>query len=446
MVSCKLVLEGDEMRTSKGNQMHTAVDGSCLAGNALGRVTPSKEAAFTAARGEGPWIWSTDGRRFVDYLLGSGPMVLGHAHPRIVSAVAAQARIGTHFGLVNEPAQELAARICQLVPCAESVRFCSDGSEAVFYALRLARAFTGRTKILKFDGAYHGQSDYTLQYPRANAGANEPPVVPESAGIPLEISDTVVIAPFNDLERTAEIIEPVADEIAAILVEPVQREFMPAAGFLESLRALADRIGALLIFDEVVTGFRLALGGAQEYFAVTPDLCALGKILGGGLPLAAVAGRREVLELVVVGRPNDGRSAFMSGTLNGNPLSCAAGLATLAVLEEVRAPAKFEEKGQALAAGLREIANRLSVPFQTIGPGMVQRLVFAGDSLDTPVALAAARPRAIERFGIEMIRRGVLTTPSRVYMSIMHTDETHGLFFEKAEEAMRVVRDQGLLG
>ena len=435
------------MNAPKRHQIHRPVNGSYLVGNALSRfsVLPA-EVAFTVARGDGPWIWTTSGQRLADYMLGSGPMVLGHAHPRVVSAIAAQSAKGTQFAVVNECAQELAARICQLVPCAELVRFCSDGSMADFYALRLARAFTGRTKIVKFDGSYHGVTDYALQSLRADPAGDTQPVAADSAGIPREISDMVVIAPFNNLERTCEIVEPVAQEIAAILVEPVQREFMPVPGFLEGLRALADRIGALLVFDEVVTGFRLALGGAQEYYNVVPDLCALGKILGGGLPLAAVAGRREIMELLLIERPDDGRSAFWAGTLNGNPLSCAAGLATLEVLEELQAPAVLKQKGEALAAGLREIARRLSVPFQTIGPGMVQRLVFAENPIGNPAAFATGRPHAVQRFGIEMIRRGVLASPNRLYMSVMHSDETHGLYLEKAEEAMLAVRDRGLVG
>jgi glutamate-1-semialdehyde 2,1-aminomutase len=312
--------------------------------------------------------------------------------------------------------------------------------------MRLARAFTRRNKILKFDGAFHGHSDYARQALGTEAGRNDLHSIADSAGIPKEISETVIIAPYNDLERTRQIAEPVAHEIAAILVEPVQRSFMPAPGFLEGLRALADKIGAVLVFDEVVTGFRLSLGGAQELFGVTPDLCALGKIVGGGLPLAAVAGRADILELTIPGRPKDGRSVFMSGTLNGNPLACAAGLATLAVLEEVSAPAVLREKGEALAAGLAEIANRLSIPFLTIGAPAFQQPVFGNGPFDNAEALALSRLDAAYQFGLEMVRGGVLFSPgSKLYMSVVHTDETQALLLEAAERAMRAVRDQGLL-
>ncbi|UVO35762.1 aminotransferase class III-fold pyridoxal phosphate-dependent enzyme [Bradyrhizobium arachidis] len=417
-----------------------------LAGNCLGIFKLPDEVAFIVARGQGPWVWSSDGRRFADYLMGSGPMVLGHAHPRVVSAIAEQAALGTHFYQVSIRAYELAARVCQSVPCAESVKFCSDGSEANFYALRLARAFTRRTKILKFEGAFHGHSDYAQQSLRTETNRNDQRAMPQSAGIPTEISDTVVIAPFNDIEWTTQIVGAIGHEIAAILVEPVQRALMPAPGFLEGLRVLADSIGALLVFDEVVTGFRLALGGAQEHFRVKPDLCALGKILGGGLPLAAVAGRGDVLELSIPGRPQDGRSVFVSGTLNGNPLGCAAGLATLEVVEELQAPAKLKEKGEALAAGLEEIANRLSVPFQMIGAPCFPQPAFGVGLAGAAQSSAASRAHATLRFGVEMIRRGVLLAPGgKLYMSVSHTDETHGFFLERAEGAIRAVRDQGLL-
>ncbi|QOZ23900.1 aspartate aminotransferase family protein [Bradyrhizobium sp. CCBAU 51753] len=425
--------------------MHTAAPRSSLAGNSLGAFKLPDEVAFTVARGNGPWLWSSDGRRYVDYVMGGGPMVLGHAHPKVVSAITEQAAMGTHYYLMNERAQELAAKICQLVPCAQSVRFCSDGSEANFFALRVARAFTRRTKVLKFDGGFHGHSDYAQQKARAELGHNDQRPIAESAGIPPEISETVVIAPYNDIEHTRQIVEPIAREIAAIIVEPVQRAFLPAPGFLEGLRTLADSIGALLVFDEVVTGFRLALGGAEEYFGVAPDLCALGKILGGGTPLAAVAGRADVLDVLVTGRADDGRSALMSGTLNGNPLCCAAGLATLAVIEELNAPVILKHKGEALATGLREIANRLSVPIQVIGPPAVQQVVFGSGRMDTVQAVAASRQDAARRWGFEMIRRGIFCGPTKVYVSVAHTEETHGLYLHMADEALRSVRDQGLL-
>ncbi len=417
-----------------------------LAGNCLGMFKLPEEVAFTIARGAGARIWDTEGREFYDYVMGSGPMALGHAHPRVVAAICEQAARGTHYYHVNERAQQLAERVCRLVPCAESVKFCSDGSEATFYALRLARAFTRRSKIVKFNGAYHGHHDYAKQVLKTGHGVNDHQSIPESAGIPPEISATVVIAPYNDIEGTRRLLAPIATEIAAIIVEPVQRGFMPAPGFLDGLRVLADGIGALLVFDEVVTGFRLALGGGQEMFGVTPDLCALGKILGGGLALAAVAGRRDVLELTIPGRPDDGRSVSMTGTLNGNPLGCAAGLATLDVIEEEGVPAILRDKGLKLGAGLADAANKLSIPFLTIGAPAFQQVVFGEGPVDNAEAHSRTNLTAARRFGIELVRRGVLVVPgSKLYMSIAHDDSTHGAFLDAATNAMRAIRDQGLL-
>ncbi|QOZ23839.1 aminotransferase class III-fold pyridoxal phosphate-dependent enzyme [Bradyrhizobium sp. CCBAU 51753] len=253
-------------------------------------------------RGNGAWLWSTDGRRYADCVVGPGPMVLGHAHSGGVLAITEQAAMRTHHYLMYQRAQG------QLGPYADSVRFCTDGSEANLLALRLARALTRRTNILKIDGDFHVQLQ---QNHRAEPGHNGQRPVAESAGIPPEITETIVIAPYNDIERTPQIVEPAGDEVAAIVVESMQLTFMPLPGLLQDLRALSDSIGALLVFDGVVTGFRLELEGAQD-FGVILDLCALGKILGGGSPLVAVAEQTDVLKLTTSGRPGDGRSAPIS--------------------------------------------------------------------------------------------------------------------------------------
>jgi glutamate-1-semialdehyde 2,1-aminomutase len=425
--------------------MTTSTTGA-LAGNCLGLFKLPDDVAFTISHGLGAKVWSTTGQTYFDYVMGSGPMVLGHAHPRVVAAIAEQAGRGTQFYQVNEKAHELAERICRLVPCAQSVRFCSDGSEATFYALRLARAFTCRSKVLKFDGSYHGHHDYAKQVLHVGHGVNEARSTPDSAGIPEEISKSVIIAPYNDIQRARELLEPISSDVAAIIVEPVQRGFMPAPGFLEGLRELADSSGALLIFDEVVTGFRLAIGGAQELFGVTPDLCALGKILGGGLPVGAVAGRADVLELTVPSRPNDGRSVFMSGTLNGNPLGCAAGLATLDVIEEEQVPAKLHQNGLALREGLISIAQKLSIPFSVIGAPAFQQAVFGEVLVENAADHAKSKLSAARQFGVELVRNGVLVVPgSKFYISLAHEQIIQEAFLEAAYKSMLTVRDHGLL-
>ncbi len=419
---------------------------SVIPGNSLGMLKLPDDLAFVVARGQGTTLWTTDGRQLIDFVLGSGPMMIGHAHPRVVAAVQEQVARGTTFYTMNEMALRLAARIVELVPCAEAVKFASDGAEATFYTLRLARAFTGRPLVVKFDGGYHGHHDYALQQANPAREAKRGAAMANSAGIPIELSETVLVAPFNDLVATTQLVEPIADRIAAIIVEPVQRALLPKPGFLEGLRALCDRIGAILVFDEVVTGFRVALGGAQELFNVTPDLCSLGKLVGGGLPLSAVAGRGDILELTVPDRKADGRSVYFNGTLNGNALAAAAGLATLDVIQEENAPAKLVEIGTALANRFRDSARKLSVPLQMIGPPAFSEPLFGeGDVYDYATYNATNRVAA-RRFGIELVRRDVFVHPaSKMYTSIAHSEAQIETVGKAAFEAMRVVRDAGLV-
>jgi glutamate-1-semialdehyde 2,1-aminomutase len=418
-----------------------------IPGNCFGTFKLPDEVFFVTERAVGSNLWTTDGRKLIDFVLGSGPMMIGHAHPRVVAAIQEQATRGTTYYAMNDVALRLAARITELVPCAEAVKFVSDGAEATFYSLRLARAFTARDLVLKFEGGYHGHHDYALHGFNPPRGVNYPAARPDSAGIPAAVSSTMLIAPYNDLDATTQLAESVADRLAAIIVEPIQRSMLPRAGFLSGLRDLCNRIGALLVFDEVVTGFRIALGGAQEAFAVEPDLCALGKVIGGGLPLAAVAGRRDVLELTIPGRANDGRSVFLSGTLNGNPLAAAAGLATLDIIVEEDAPARLNEIGTALTNGFSECARKLSVPLQMIGPPAFPDPVFGQGEIHDFRSYMASNRQAAKQFGIELLKHDMFVHPaSKLYVSTVHTDEQIELACEAAYNAMRTVRDNGLLG
>ena len=279
------------------------------------------------------------------------------------------------------------------------------------------RAFTGRDLILKFEGAYHGHHDYSLHGLKPAGGVNYPVAHPDSAGIPQAVSETILIAPYNDIEATRQLVASVGDRLAAIIVEPVQRSLMPRDGFLAGLRELCDQTDALLVFDEVVTGFRIALGGAQEAFGVAPDLCALGKVIGGGLPLAAVAGRRDILELTIPDRPIDGRSVYVSGTLNGNPLAAAAGLATLDVIVAENTPAKLAEIGGKLAEGFVDAAQKLSVPLQMIGPPAFADPIFGEGQIDDYRSYAATNRQAAKEFGIELLS-GIFsfTPPASLYV------------------------------
>jgi glutamate-1-semialdehyde 2,1-aminomutase len=372
-------------------------------------------------------------------------MVLGHCHPKVIGAVQAQLERGTQFFIINDQAIRLADRIAEFVPCAEAVKFVCDGSEATFYCMRLARAFTERSLVMKFEGGFHGYQDYGLHSVTPKQRGNYPRALPDSAGIPEGVSNSVLVAPYNDLAAVTEIALSHADSIAAIIVEPVQRSLLPAPGFLEGLRSLCDRIGALLIFDEIVTGFRLALGGAQQKFGVIPDLCALGKIIGGGLPLAAIVGRRDIIELSVPQRAEDGRSIYLGGTLNGNPLGAAAGLATIEVLVEEDGPATLEAKGNRFREALLEAAQRLSIPFQMIGPSSFAEPIFGTAPVTDYASHEATNRKAARQFAIEMIKRGLFVRPGKFYISLAHSDALLDGAAAKAAEAMKMVRDAGLL-
>ncbi len=425
--------------------MRNAID-DIIPGKILGSHSYPDGLNFVADRGEGARIFATDGREFTDYVLGSGPMIVGHAHPAVVEAIRVQAGRGTHLYAMNEQALALAERIAAHVPCAKALKFVGDGAEATFYALRVARAFTGRTKILKFEGGYHGHHDYGQFGLTPVQGPNDGRRSADSAGIPAAIADTVIVAPFNDLEATTSLVLEHAEDLAAIIVEPVQRSVLPTPEFLPGLRKLCSQVGALLIFDELVTGFRLAFGGAQEMYGVVPDLCALGKVIGGGLPLAAIAGRRDLIDLTVPDRAPDGRSVFLSGTLNGNSLCCAAGLATLKVLEEENGPAKLAETGRLLAAGFHDAAVRLSIPFQMIGPPAFAEPIFGEDEVRDFASHSATNQQASRQFGIEMTKRGnhVLFV-AKYYLSTAHSADQIAATCEAAYDAMRAVRDGGYL-
>lgn len=396
---------------------------SVMPGGVLGTFAMPEEDAFVVVTGAGARICTDDGREYLDYVLGSGPMILGHAHPAVVQAIQDQAAAGTQFYANNSPAIELAERIVEAVPCAELVKFTSTGAEATFQALRLARAFTGREKILRFAGAYHGHHDYGM------LGA--------SAGIPSVLKHVVLTARFNDIESVAEAFDTAGHDLAAVIVEPIQRIIPPRPGFLEFLRQKSIGVGALLIFDEVVTGFRISRGGAQAAYGVTPDLATFGKIIGGGLPLAAVAGRADVMALANP-RTQGQNYVYFSGTLNGNPLSAAAGLATLDVLDSPGTYAALNETGRRLRESLSEIGASSPEPVQVIGDGPLGGIVFAdGDPLD-PETLVGADKQALKRLDRELLRRGVFTNlASKLYVSVAHTPEDVDRTAEAFEDALK---------
>ena len=359
------------------------------------------------ARGAGAWIEDVDGRAYVDLVQSWGALLFGHARPEVVAAAAQAATRGTTFGAPTEGEVELAERVRTMVPSVEMLRLVSSGTEAAMSAVRLARGFTGRPAVLKFDGCYHGHSDALL----ASAGSGVATLaLPGSAGVTEgAVADTIVV-PYNDVERFGLALDAVGDRLACVIVEPVAANIgvvPPEPGFLEALRDGCDRAGALLIFDEVITGFRLAAGGAQERFDVMPDLTVLGKILGGGLPLAAFGGRADVMEgLAPVG------PVYQAGTLSGNPVAVAAGLATLDLIERERPYDALEATARALAVGVAEALTEAGVPNRVNRVGPLLSVFFVGEPVRDHASASAADHARYGRFFHGMLERGVYLPPS----------------------------------
>ena len=408
-----------------------------LPGGGFGNI----EGETVIREGRGGRVWDVDGREYVDFLLGSGPMLVGHAHPEVTEAAQAQVARGTTFFASNEPGILLAEEIVSAVPCAEQVRFTSTGTEADLYAMRIARAFRGRDKILKFEGGYHGMSDYGLMSLWPSRPGNFPQAAPDSAGIPAQIGDSMLVCPFNDLAAAQALISAHHDELGGVIVEPMQRLVPPASGFLEGLRAATSAFGIPLIFDEVVTGFRLAYGGAQTYYRVTPDLCTLGKVIGGGFPLAAIAGRAEMMahfDRAIVG---EARFTPQIGTLSGNPVAAAAGLATLRVLQRPGAYQRLFAMGQALRHGLQRSLQEAGFAVQVPGePPMFDAIFTASPVTDYRSAMAGDGGLSV-RFNALLRERGVFKSANKLYVSLAHDEADVAHALAAFADAARRLRD-----
>ena len=399
-------------------------------------------AEIIVREGRGGRVWDESGNEYIDYLIGSGPMLAGHAHPKVNAAVRKQVELGSTFFANNRYAIELAEAIAEAVPCAEQVRFVSSGTEADAYAMRLARGYRGRDKILKFEGGYHGMSDWGLMSLAPKRPGNFPRPVPDSAGIPDTLGDEVLVAPYNNLDAVASLIGEHGDEIAGVIVEPVQRIIPPAKGFLEGLRELTDKHGIVLIFDEVVTGFRMAYGGAQEYYGITPDLCTLGKACGGGYPLAAVAGREEIMAHFDAGRVGEERFLFQVGTLSGNPIAAVAGLATLEVLREPGTYERLHATGRRLMEGLQERLDGHGFEAEVIGVPSCFEAVFARGPITDYRGTLRGDAKLGKRLNALLLERGILKGDSKYYLSIAHTDEDVRQTFDAWSDALAVLASE----
>ncbi len=386
-------------------------------------------------RASGSKIYDVDGNEYIDYVGSWGPMIVGHCHPRVNEALKKVIEKGTSFGAPTELEIELARMVVDAVPSIEMVRMVNSGTEATMSAIRLARGYTGRDKIIKFEGGYHGHADGLLV--KAGSGAATLGV-PDSPGVPADYAKNTITVPFNDIEKVREVTDREGEEIACIIVEPLPGNMgvvPPKEGFLEGLRSICDEKGMVLIFDEVMSGFRVAYGGAQELFGVTPDLTCLGKVIGGGLPVGAYGGKREIMDMVAPAGP-----VYQAGTLSGNPLAMTAGIETLKILSEPGTYDLLEERSSMLAEGIREISNRTSVPtFSTRVGSMFCTYFTDGEVTD----YASAKRSNTERFGkffLAMLNEGVNLAPSQFeagFVSLAHSSEDIEKTLSAAEKAFR---------
>ncbi len=382
----------------------------------------SAERPMVIREGRGSRIIDTEGKEYIDYLLGSGPLFTGHAHPVVVEAVGRQLEKGSSYLLTSEPAVRLAERLTEAVPAAERVSFANTGSEAVLYALRLARAYRGRDRVLRFEGAYHGQSDVMLMSNQWTA-ASATTAVPNSLGIPAAVSEEVVVASFNDIDGTTALIEAHADKLGAVIVEPMQRTIPPRPGFLESLRQATSAAGIPLVFDETVTGFRLAWGGAQERYGVVPDLCVLGKSISAGHPLGVICGRADIMSLAEAGRQGSGGYVSITGTYSGNPVSAVAALAVLEILSEPGVYEDLERRGRRLMAGLEASLVDAGIAVTVSGePVAFQPWFMDGEARDHASLLGADMELA-GRFTSLLLNEGVMKAHEKFFLSVVHSDE-----------------------
>ena len=392
-------------------------------------------------RGEGWRIWDTDGREFIDMTMAWGAALVGHAHPKVLEAATRQAAFGSNFAAVNSRAVELAERIAAISPCVERIRFVASGTEATMLCLRVAHAATGRPKVLKFEGAYHGQHPIGVTSMIDGRPSALPASDPSGAGASWVERD-VLVAPYNDLDTTQRILSEHAQELSAVIVEPLHRCIAPKPGFLQGLRALTTRLGVVLVFDEVVTGFRLALGGAQEFYGVSPDLVAYGKALGGGFPLGAYGGRSDLMDVVSEHRLPGPRYAWSASTAGGNPVSCAAALATLDLLSEPGTHDRLHGAGRLLRERLGEALAAAGEVGQVLGDGPLAQVAFSAHPVTDQrswLASDRARGRAVM---LELLRRGVFLNPmgTKLYLSLAHTEPAIEEFASRFSAALEATR------
>jgi glutamate-1-semialdehyde 2,1-aminomutase len=423
------------MDTSRSHDLFTRAQ-ALLPGGVNSPVRAFKSVGgepFFAQRAEGAYLFDVDGNRYIDYVGSWGPMIVGHNHPKVLEAVIAAARDGLSFGVPNPLEVTMAEAITRVAPSCEMVRMVNSGTEATLSAIRLARGATGRARIVKFEGCYHGHGDSFLV--KAGSGALTFGV-PTSPGVPKALADLTLTLPYNDFDAATALFDECGGDIAGLIIEPVVGNancLPPREGYLQHLRELCTRHGALLIFDEVMTGFRVALGGAQERYGVTPDLSTFGKVIGGGMPVGAYGGRRELMQQIAPSGP-----IYQAGTLSGNPVAMAAGLAMLELIQAPGFYADLERQTNTLCDGLERAARDAGVPFTTNRVGGMFGLFFSATPVDTYAQAVACDTAAFNRFFHAMLERGVYLAPSAFeagFVSSAHDDAVIAATIDAARAA-----------
>lgn len=386
-------------------------------------------------KGKGSRIWDVDGNEYIDYVLSWGPLILGHAHDQVINAIKQISNYGTSFGAPTYLEVEMAKAVVDAVKSVEMVRFVNSGTEATMSAIRLARGYTKRKKIVKFDGCYHGHGDSLL----VSAGSGVATLgIPGTPGIPEELANLTIVLPYNDIEAVEEAFKKYGEDIACVIVEPVAGNMgvvAPSREYHQKLREITQKYGSLLIFDEVMTGFRLSYGGAQELYDIQPDLTTFGKVIGGGLPVGAYGGKREIMEYVAPVGP-----VYQAGTLSGNPLAMAAGLRQLQLLKELNPYRELDEKGKIIEEGFREISKETSVPIQINRVGSMITVFFTQTPVKDFTTAKTSDTQKFAKFFRCMLEKGVYLPASQFeafFLSTAHSKEDLYLTLEKARECFK---------
>ena len=397
---------------------------NALPGAGLGSYALADDIRLIFAHGKGSRIWDVDGDEYIDYVGGAGALILGHSHPSVIEAATAQMLRGAHmFGSLNDVAVQLADRLVRDIPCAEKIAYATTGSEATAYAMRLARAFTGRDKVLKFEGAYHGNHDYAIVSTFPKETGHYPEGIPDSYGQPEATTSTMLVCPYNDLNALTQILEDQGASIAAIIAEGVQRIIPAEPEFLHGVRKLCDQYDIVFILDEVVTGFRLGYGGAQDWYDVKPDLATYGKVVGAGGPMSCIAGRAEIIDQSDPHRKGQEKYTYFNGTLHGNPVAAAA---TIAMLDELRKPGVYERMHDYAENKCREsqkIIYKYGIPAIACHTGSLWQILFMKDTPRSHADMLASDQPAMRRLDTELMKQGQYVLPGvRRFVSSVHDE------------------------